>query len=100
MTESKMKYPRGTVLKWTRKAMAASAQAMPYDRMIVLDASTVIWYDANTNEVLATDMFKTQDSYVEVADGRTPHGLTIDVKEMSNDPGIPALIAEFGMVSD
>lgn len=100
MTESKMKYPRGTVLKWTRNAMARAYVLSPHDRLIVLDGPEHILYDCTTNEVRQTDYKVWMASDLQPAETSRIGNLRISVRDMSDDPDIPALIQEFGMVED
>lgn len=72
-----MKYPRGTVLRWTAKALsssrAGSSQRNSEQRMVVVDATTVILYSGSRIEDPA--MHKSQDSYVEKSGQKTPSKL-------------------------
>lgn len=91
-----MTYPRGTVLRWTAKAMRSARSRTQADRMIVLDDRTVVWFTNGC--VLQTDMLKKQDSFVEPTSETVPVGLAIRTKYMVLDPAIPGLIEEFGFV--
>jgi hypothetical protein len=93
-----MKYPRGTILKWTKKALSpkreGASQRASDDRMVVLSHDEVIWYrDGIVNQL---DMYKTQDSYVEPALGEAmPKGLPVDAEEVRRCNG-DILVSEFG----
>lgn len=67
----------------------------PHDRMILLSGCTCILYDVTTGEVRQTDLVVALVNVQPADDKCEP--LRIDVKEMSNDPSIPALIEEFKM---
>lgn len=81
-----MKYNKGTVLKWSPKALRAlKDEADPYDRMVVVNEKTVVWYSTRPQDnteyngpiipaytVLQMDMFKTQDSHVTLANEMLP----------------------------
>ena len=69
-----MKYERGSVLKWSPKAMRPSSPGSqhryPGHRMAVLTEQTVILYGPAS--VLDPAMHKTQDSYVVKTDEEPP----------------------------
>lgn len=104
--DEKHRYPRGTVLKWTRAAMARAHRLSPHDRMVVTGDSSntphllhgyvTLLYDARECAVRQTNMV-VLPSGVQPADETVPVGLRIDVREMRDDPAIPGLIAEFQM---
>lgn len=88
-----MKYPRGTVLKWTAKALkprrspvTGEGQRHPDDRLVVLTADTMILY--RWPRIETTDLLKTQDSFVEPANEPMPPGLLYD-----NSMTLPSLRA-------
>lgn len=94
-----MKYPRGTVLKWTKKALdpkrEGASQRTPDDRMIVLSHDEVMFVHAGIVEQV--DVYKTHDSYVEpAADVYPKNYLRIDAAEVKRC-NAQTLVKEFNM---
>lgn len=93
----KMKYPRGTVLKLTPKALRQVKDMDDKHRFIVLTADEAILY--REGEVLASSLYKTHDSFVTLANETVPAGMTYDLKKSMapNKPSVEqALATEFG----
>lgn len=96
-----MKFPRGTVLRWTPKALntktQGSSQRDPDDRMVVLSPNEVMFVYNGVIEQL--DMYKRKDSYV-VSCGRVEnvwHRLRVDAAEVKRC-GAESLVSEFKLI--
>jgi len=77
-----MKYPVGTLLQFTPKALRKESKLSNLERLIVIAKNTMMVYDITTSEILYLDMFKTQDSYVELASEGIPDDLWVRQKEL------------------
>lgn len=94
-----MKYSRGTVLRWTPKAMdprrEGARRCGHEDRMIVLSHDEVMFVHCGIVEQM--DMYKTQDSYVtSVGLIETLGLLRVDIAEVKRVNG-QTLVKEFGL---
>lgn len=94
-----MKYPRGSYLQWTEKALSpkreGSSQRSKDDRMIVISHDEVAFVHKGVVEQL--DMYKTHDSYVTLAKEPMPKGLKVDKAEVLRC-NADVLVKEFGLV--
>jgi hypothetical protein len=88
-----MKYPRGSYLQWTPKALKLSRERHLEDRMIVLSHDEVAMVHKGVVEQL--DMYKTQDCYVKLATEPCPKGLRVDRLELVRC-NAECLVKEFG----